>query len=98
MARGEDLPAEALAEAPRPDGLEVGGRDSTVGGEAQLRGLLLFEEDPGGRESEAPQDRLEGGVQDGLHVLLAVDALRDLGEYGELALAVLDGALQSAQA
>ena len=33
-----------------------------------------------------------------LHVLLAVEALRDLGEYGELALAVLDGALQSAQA
>ena len=98
VARGEDLPAEALAEAPRPGGLEVGERDSTVGGEAQLRGLLLLEEDPGGLESEALQDGLEGGVQDGLHVLLAVEALRDLGEYGELALAVLDGLLQGAQA
>ena len=98
VARGEDLPAEALAEAPRPGGLEVGERDSTVGGEAQLRGLLLLEEDPGGPESEALQDGVEGGVQDGLHVLLAVKALRDLGEYGELALAVLDGPLQGAQA
>ena len=98
VARGEDLPAEALAEAPRPREVEVRGRDAAVGGETELAVLLVLEEDPGGGEAEAAQQRVERRVEDDLDVLLAVDARRDGRENGELPLATLHGPLEVAEA
>ena len=96
VARGEDLPAEALAEAPRPRRLEVGGRDARGG----RRGAASRPSRPRGRPRRSSRPRpvktgVEGGVEDDLDVLLAVEARRDVGEYGELALAVLHGPLQT---
>jgi hypothetical protein len=66
VARGEDLPAEALAEAPCPGGLEVGERDSTVGARRSVWPSRL-QEHP--RRPGKPEVASRSS-QDGLDVLL----------------------------
>jgi hypothetical protein len=83
----EHLAAEALAEAALADEAEVLGRDAAVGGEAQALVLLVVQEDPGRGQAEARDQLVEGRLEDGLDVLLAVQAGRDGREHGQLALA-----------
>ena len=94
LSRGEDLRAEALPEAARGHGLEVGRRHPAVGGEAQVLVLLVLEEDPGGLDREADAEAVQGGVEDGLDVILLVEAGREVREHGQLPAARLHRPLE----
>jgi hypothetical protein len=98
VARGEDLAAEALPEAPRLCDVDVGGREPAVGGEAQPPVFLVLEEHPGGVEAETGHEGVEGRVEDDLDVLLPVEARGDVREDGELPLPTFHGSLEDADA
>ncbi len=97
LAAVEDAAAQALADAAGPELVQVRGRDAAVRREAQALVLVVLQEDPGGVERQTVEDGVEGTVQDGLHVLLAVQAQGDVGQDRELALPTRDGGPQLTQ-
>ncbi len=96
MAAPEHLGTQALPEAFSPDLLHVALRDAARGGEGELPLLVRAHEDPGRLEVHPLEDLVERDVEDGLDLVLAVDARGHLGEDGQLALPLEDRVAQGA--
>jgi hypothetical protein len=93
-ARGVHLAAQALAEALALHEGQVLGREAAGGREPQPPSRLVPQQHPGRAEAQAGQQPLEGRVEDVVDIFLLVVSGRQVGQYGELALAPHYGLLE----
>jgi hypothetical protein len=90
VARGEDLPAQALAEPAGPGEVEVRRRDPRWAARRSFRSFSSSRKTQAASRAEAVEQGLEGRVEDRLDVLLPVKAHGDVGEDPQLPLPLPD--------